>query len=71
VFVTKKNAKLTFKQKVQKLRYTIKRACVERTLKSESHSMDEVIEYIINKYGFVELDKSKHMKMMKTICILL
>ena len=58
VAVIKKTSKLTFKQKVQKIRYKIKRACVERKIKPESHSMDEVMEYIINKHDFVELDKS-------------
>lgn len=58
VAVIKKTSKLTFKQKVQKIRYKIKRSCVERKIKPESHSMDEVMEYIINKHDFVELDKS-------------
>ena len=56
VFVLKKNAKLTLKQKIEKLKYKIKRSYVERTIKAKSHSMDEVMKYIVNVHGFVELD---------------
>ena len=56
VLVLKKNAKLTFKQKIEKLKYKIKRSYVERTIKAKSHSMDEVMKYIVNVHGFVELD---------------
>ena len=59
VLVLKKNAKLTFKQKIEKLKYKIKRSYVERTLKANSHSMDEVMNYIVNVHGFVELDKEE------------
>ena len=30
---------------------------MEKTLKPESHTMDEVEEYLVKKYGFVELSK--------------
>ena len=56
VFIIKKNSKLTLRQKIEKLKYKIKRAYVERTLKAESHSIDEVMEYIVNVHGFVEID---------------
>ena len=46
VMVIKKNPKLTLRQKTY----------VERTLKTESHSIDEVMEYMVNVHGFVELD---------------
>ena len=36
VFVLKKNAKLTLKQKIEKLKYKIKRSYVERTIKAKS-----------------------------------
>ena len=48
VFALKKSTKLTLKQKIEKLKYKIKRNYVERTLKAKSHSMDEVIKYIVN-----------------------
>lgn len=56
VFVVKKNAKLNIKQKIAKWKYNRKKAYIERTLKPESHTIDEVMEYLVNKYGFVELD---------------
>lgn len=58
VFVIKKNPKLTLRQKIEKLKYKMKRTYVERTLKAESHSMDEVMEYIVNVHGFIELDNN-------------
>lgn len=30
---------------------------MEKTLSCESHSLDEVMEHIVNRYGFVEVDK--------------
>lgn len=53
----KKNAKLTLKQKIQREKNKIKRFYVDKTLSCESHSLDEVIEYIVNRYGFAEVDK--------------
>ena len=59
VFVIKKNTKLTLKQKIEKLKNKMKRDYVERTLKAESHSMDEVMDYIVKVHGFVEIDNEK------------
>ncbi len=59
VFVLKKNPKLTLWQKIEKSKYKLKRAYVERTLKAESHSMDEVMDYILNVHGLVEVDNDK------------
>lgn len=56
VAVIKKNPKLTLQQKFGKCRYKIKKAYVERTIKTNSHSLDEVIEYMVNHHGFTELD---------------
>jgi len=56
VFVIKRNQKLTWKQKLQKFRNRLKRAYVAKTLTTESHTMDEVMEYVVNNLGFVELD---------------
>ena len=59
VFVIKKNTKLTLKQKIEKLKNKMKRAYVERTLKAESHNMDEVMDYIVKVHGFVEIDNEE------------
>lgn len=56
VFVIKRNQQLTWKQKLQKFRNRLKRAYVEKTLKAEAHTMEEVMEYMVNTLGFVELD---------------
>ena len=57
VFIAKKSHKRTLRQKLDRLMYQIRKTYVEKTLTSESHSMDEVMEYIVNKYGFVEADR--------------
>ena len=59
VTVIKRNSKLTWKQKLEKCKYKIKRAYVEHTIKAKGHSLDEVIDYIVNVFGFVELDKDE------------
>ena len=59
VAVIKNNTKLTLRQKLEKSKYRIKRAYVERTMKAKSHSLDEVIDYIVNVHGFVELDNDE------------
>lgn len=61
VCLIKRDTKLTFRQKLQKFRHQIKRAFVERTLKPGGHTLDEVMEYIVNVHGFTRLgfDKMK------------
>ena len=55
VSVIKRNSKLTLKQKIGKFKYKLKRTYVERTIKANSHTLDEVIDYIINVHGFAEI----------------
>ena len=58
VTVIKRNSKLTWKQKLEKCKYKIKRAYVEHTIKVKGHSLDEVIDYIVNVFGFqVQIDE--------------
>lgn len=57
VFLLKKNTKPTLRQKIQRTKNKIKQFCVGKTLSCESHSLDEVMEYIVNRYGFIEIDK--------------
>lgn len=59
VFIIKKNQKLTWKQRLQKTRAKIKRAYIEKTLKAGSHTLEEVMEYVINVHGLAELGKKK------------
>ena len=59
VFVIKRNSKLTLRQKLEKGKYKIKRAYVEQTMKAESHSLDEVIDYIVNVHGFIECNNDE------------
>lgn len=57
VFLLKRNQKLTVRQKLQRFKYNIKKAYVEKTLKAEAHSLDEVMTYLVKVHGFVELEK--------------
>ncbi|MBR6536458.1 MAG: hypothetical protein IKT67_04595 [Lachnospiraceae bacterium] len=59
VCLIKRDAELTLKQKIQRFRYQIKRAHVERTLKPGAHTMDEVMEYLVKVHGFAEPDKEE------------
>lgn len=56
VFVLKRNSKRTLRQKVERTKNKIKRTYIEKTIKPESHNLDEVMEYIVNKHGFTRLD---------------
>lgn len=58
VFILKKNAKLTLKQRYQKLKYNYKKKRVEKKLTSSSHTFDEVMNYIVNVHGFREADSN-------------
>ena len=55
VSVIKRNSKLTLKQKIGRLKYKVKRAYVEATIKAKGHSIDEVMDYIVNVHGFAEI----------------
>ena len=55
VSLIKRNSKLTLKQKIGRLKYNVKRAYVEATIKAKGHSIDEVMDYIVNVHGFAEI----------------
>jgi len=57
MFLLKRNSKLTLKQKLHKFKYNLKRTHVEKTLKPEAHTLDEVMAYLVKVHGFVELGK--------------
>lgn len=57
VCLLKRNPKLTLRQKLHKLKYNLKRAHVEKTLKAVAHTLDEVMVYLVKVHGFVESDK--------------
>lgn len=49
---------ITVKQKIQECINDIRKSMVEMTIKATTHSIDEVVNYIKNVYGFVEIDKN-------------
>jgi hypothetical protein len=54
--LNKRNKNKTVKQKIYKLKYNIRKLWVEKHIKAEPHSMDEVEKYIKNVYGFTEIE---------------
>lgn len=57
VFLAGKNHRYTLRQKIKKYIFNRKMKFVEKSLKPEWHTVDEVIYYVKNKYGFEEADK--------------
>jgi hypothetical protein len=57
VFVVENDKRnITIKQKIYKFRYDIKKARVEKYIKAEPHSMEDVESYLKSVYGFTEID---------------
>lgn len=52
--------KKTLKQRVQKRLFALKKKWVSLGVKPNAHTMDEVIDYVKEKYGFVESAKDSH-----------
>lgn len=59
VCLLKRNPKLTLRQRLQRFKYNMRKSFVEKTLKSDGHTMDEVMQYIVNVHGFTELGSEK------------
>lgn len=53
-----KNHKPTLKQRFQKWRFDRRKARLAKKVKANSHTLDEVCEYIKTKLGFVELEQT-------------
>ena len=58
VFILKKNAKLTLKQKFRKMECNYKKTRVERRLSAQSHTLNVVMDYIVNVHSFREADSN-------------
>lgn len=51
-FFILKNRKLTARQRITRIKSKIKKFYTKKTLKCEPHSLDEVMDYIVDRYGF-------------------
>ena len=60
VFLLKRNQKLTLRQKFERWKNRIKKAHIEKTLKPGSHTLDEVMEYIVDKHGFTKVENDSY-----------
>ena len=56
-FILSRDRKLTLKQKAQKLRFNMRKAWIEKRISANSHSIEEVCQYIQDKYGFWEVER--------------
>ncbi|MGN0341880.1 MAG: hypothetical protein ACI4DO_03720 [Roseburia sp.] len=54
----KANQKRTLKQKLYKIRYDFRKRRIISSLKADSHTMDQVADYIVNEFGYTEIDKT-------------
>ena len=54
-YVLSRDRKLTFKQKIQKTRFQLKKKWIEKHIAAGEHTMDEVCQYVQEKYGFREV----------------
>lgn len=54
-WVIDRNRKLTLKQKLQKTRFQLRKKWIERHITANGHTLDEVCQYIREKYGFREV----------------
>lgn len=57
-FIGKDNKDITLRQKIQRMRNTVRRKKIIKYLKANAHTMDQVALYIVNELGFTEVDKS-------------
>ena len=57
--VGNKGGKLSLRQKFERACYEVRKKRVEKSIKADAHTMDEVCEYIVNELGYIEVDKSE------------
>lgn len=60
VFLLSKPKKYSFRQRIQKKKYFMRKQWVEKHIGTENHSIMEVCEYIQNQYGFVEVGRDTY-----------
>ncbi len=58
VLILGEKQKKTFRQKLWQFRYRIRKYFAEKGIKPESHSIDEVITYLVNECGLTEIDRN-------------
>ncbi len=47
-----KKHKFSFKQRLHKLQYSIRKSIALKSVKAGTHTMDEVADYIVNELGY-------------------
>ncbi|MDE6750322.1 MAG: hypothetical protein K2K21_14860 [Lachnospiraceae bacterium] len=66
-FLGGKGSKRTLKQKIQSKLFTLRKKRIARHLKANPHTMEQVIEYVKSKWGYIDIGKdSEEYKMEYT-----
>lgn len=58
IFLAGHKGKNTTKQKIHTFIYKQKRKYIEKHMKAGTHTLDEVCDYIVNEFGYKEMEKS-------------
>ena len=58
VFIAGKDKKKTLRQKIEKSMYDFRRKRVIKFLRADSHSVDEVADYVVRELGYTEVSPS-------------
>lgn len=58
VFIAGKDKKKTLRQKIEKSMYDFRRKRVIKFLRADSHSVDEVADYVVRELGYTEVSSS-------------
>ena len=53
VFIAGKDKKKTLRQKIEKSMYDFRRKRVIKFLRADSHSVDEVADYVVRELGYI------------------
>ena len=54
-----KAAKLSLRQKLERACHKIRKKRVEKSIKEDAHTMNDVCGYMVNELGYIEVDKSE------------
>ena len=58
VFIAGKDKMKTIRQKIEKRMYDFRRKRVIKFLRADSHSVDEVADYVVRELGYTEVSSS-------------
>lgn len=69
IFIAGKSNKVSLKERIKRFFYKKKRRRVEKTITANPHTLEEVIRYLQNTYGAVEVSKESHAYLEEYRCL--